>query len=302
MNRTELSGLQTFLAIVQNGSLRAAARDLGVNPPAVSHQLKAFERQLGVALFTRSTRSVSLTDAGRALLERGRHVIGGLEEALETARAVGQARSGKLKVTLPSRAWQMIVAPRLAEFQLAYPEIELELSINEALVDIVANGFHAGIRLGDHLQNDMIAVRLTGQQKGATLAAPAYLATRSAVRHPRDLLYHNCIRHREISLGRLTPWRFSGSDGEFTVAVEGSLILDDLRTVVDAVERGLGIGWSLRDAVADKLASGDLVELLPDFALTRPAFFLYFPRDLAKLQILRLFVAHFRPEKGSKAA
>jgi DNA-binding transcriptional LysR family regulator len=293
MTRIELPGLQTFLAIAEHGSLRSAARVLGVNPPAVSLQLRAFEDRLGTALFTRSTRSVTMTDAGRALFLSTRHLIGGIEEALDTAREVGKARSGQLRITLPYRAWQLVIAPRLAAFQAAYTGVDLDLSIDEGLVDIVSRGIHAGIRLGDYLQNDMIARRLTPPLEGAYVASPDYVNQHGNPMHPSDLLSHSCIRHRQVSSGRIAEWRFLVDEAEVSVEVAGRLVLNDLRTVVEAARQGLGIGWSLRAGVSDDLRRGDLVEVLPAYGVPRPGFFLYFPKPLARLGVLRAFIDHF---------
>ena len=294
MNRTDLSALQTFLAIAEQGSLRAAARVLGVNPPAVSHQLKAFEDRLGTALFLRSTRSVTLTDAGRALYEGSSHLLGAVEEAVDAARDAARVRSGRLRITLPYRAWQVIVAPRLGSFQVAYPGIELDLTIDEGLTDIVARGHHAGIRLGDYLQDNMIAVPLSRREEAAFVAAPDYLAAHGVPARPEDLLRHRCIRHRQVSSGRVSEWRFRGPDGEVAVAAQGALILNDLRTVVDAARRGLGIGWSLKRGVQEDLDRGTLIQILGEFTPPRPGFFLYFPKPLQRLGLLRAFIEHFR--------
>jgi DNA-binding transcriptional LysR family regulator len=294
MDRADLSALQTFLAIAEQGSLRAAARVLGVNPPAVSHQLKVFEERLGTPLFLRSTRSVTLTDAGRALYEGSSHLLSAIEEALEVVREATKVRSGRLRITLPYRAWQVIIAPTIKAFQAAYPDIELDLTVDEALTDIIAHGFHAGIRLGDHLQDDMIAVRLSPSEEAAYVAAPDYLERHGVPTRPADLLGHVCIRHRQVSSGRISEWRFHGPGGEVSVAATGTLILNDLRTVVDAARRGLGIGWSLKRGVQEDLNRGVLVQVLADFTPSRPGFFLYFPKSLQQLALLRVFIEHFR--------
>ncbi|SFU21814.1 LysR family transcriptional regulator [Mesorhizobium sp. YR577] len=293
MTRAELPGLQTFLTIAELGSLRAAARALGVNPPTISHQLKVFEERLGTPLLTRNTRSVTMTDAGRALFISTRHLVGAIEVALDTARDAAENKSGQLRITLPYRAWQLIIAPKLAAFETAYPDVELEFAINEALVDIVSEGFHAGIRLGDHLQNDMIARRLSRPQDGAYIASPDYLARYGHPSNPGDLLSHSCIRHRQITSGRIAEWRFKTPGSEISVAVSGRLIFNDLRTVVEAARQGFGIGWSLRAGVEEELARGYLIEILPEFCVQRPAFYLYFPKSLARLGILRSFIEHF---------
>ena len=293
MKRTDLYGLQVFLSIAEHGSLRAAAAAIGVNPPAISLQLKAFEESLGTALFTRSTRSVTLTDAGRDLLQDTRHMLGAIDGALQAAREAGPAQSGELRITLPYRAWQLTVAPKLAAFKTAYPGIVLNLSFQEGLTDIVTEGFHAGIRLGDHLQDDMIARRLTPAQPGAYIAAPSYLSEYGTPSRPADLLDHECIRYRQIRSGRMAVWRFLENGEETTVNVTGRLILDDLRAVVEAVEQGLGIGWSLRSGIEEELAQGALVEVLDAFVPKRPGFFLYYPKPLARLGVLRAFIDHF---------
>ena len=294
MDRSDLSALQTFVAIAEHGSLRAASRHLGVNPPAVSHQLKCFEQRLGTPLFLRSTRSLALTDVGRALLDGSRHLLGRLETALDEARQAGGAQVGHLRITMPYRAWQLIVSPGLAAFQSAYPRIELDLSIDEGLTDIVARGFHAGIRLGDHLQNDMVAVRLSPEEKAAYFASPGYIARHGRPERPEDLLNHTCIRYRQISSGDIAPWQFVSPEGERIVSVNGGLIVDDLRVAVEAANQGLGISWSLRRGVQDRLDQGNLVQVLNAHTPSRPGFFLYYPTMLRQLSLLNVFVGHFR--------
>lgn len=290
MSRLPVHGLEVFLAVAEQGSLRAAATALGVQPPAVSQQLKAFEEQIGVSLFSRTTRSVRLTDAGRALLRRAQPAISELGHALEEARGVGKARKGTIRITLPTIAYHMILARRLAEFQRAYPEVELELSLDEAFVDIVEQGFHAGIRLGDRIREDMIALRLTPPIKEACFAAPSYFAEHGRPREPRELLQHNCIRYRFIGSKQLAEWRFQGAHGLYSVDVTGKLIFNSFASLIAAARDGLGIGWTLRAGVEDDLASGSLESLLDDHVIEHPGFYLYFPKENARLEILRLFI------------
>jgi len=290
MGRLPIHGLEVFLAVAERGSLRAAATALGVQPPAVSHQLKAFEEQIGVSLFSRTTRSVRLTDAGRALLRRAQPAISELGNALEDARGVGKARTGRLRVTLPAIAFHMILERRLADFQRAYPEVELELSLDEAFVDIVADGFHAGIRLGDRIREDMIALRVTPPIKEACFAAPSYFARHGRPQHPRDLLQHSCIRYRFIASKQLADWRFQGPSGLYSVDVKGTLIFNSFAALIAAARNGLGIGWTLRAGVEEELAAGSLASVLDDHVIEHPGFYLYFPKENARLEILRLFV------------
>lgn len=293
-HRAQLAALQVFITIAEQGSLRAAARVLGVNPPAVSHQLKAFEKRLGTPLFLRTTRSLTLTDAGQAVYDSSAHLLHAVEETLDSVRDTSRLRAGRLRITLPYRAWQLLIAPRMASFQAAYPGIELDLRIDEALLDLASHGLHAGIRLGDHLQDNQVAVRLSSQEPAAYVATPAYLARYGMPAEPRDLLHHLCIRHRQPSSGRIAAWRFVIENDEVSVEPDGTLIFDDLRTVVAAARQGLGIGWSLKRGVQDSLDRGELVQLLTAFTPARPGFFLYYPQSLRQLGLLRAFIEHFR--------
>lgn len=293
MNRADLHGLRTFLAIADIGTLRSAADALGVNPSAVSQQLKTFEDSLGTALFVRNTRSVALTDAGRALRDRTHNLFAEIDAALTATRSAAGTTSGQLRITLPYRAWQLIIAPRIAGFRDTYPEIELDLSVDEELTDIVAGGFHAGIRLGDYLADEMIAVALTAPQAATYVATKEYLARQGTPETPADLLHHDCIRYRQISTGQIAPWRFIVDGADTEVEVTGNLVFNDLRSVVDAASRGLGIGWSLRAGVAGQIESGELVEVLADHTPDRQRFYLYYPKQLKSLNRLRAFIDHF---------
>lgn len=300
MEKLPVSGLGVFLAIVEHGSLRRAADVLGVQPPAVSYQLKALEESVGVALFARTTRSVQLTDAGRALLNRARPAMAELGDALEEARLSGRARKGTVRVTLPHVAYRLTIARKLAAFQRSYPEIELELSFNEAFVDLVLEGFHAGVRMGDHIREDMIAVRLCPPLKEVFFAAPSYFERHGRPERPEDLLQHNCIRYRYIASKRIAEWQFHGAEGVTTIDVRGNLIVNSTHAVVDSARDGLGIGWLFRPNVEDDLRSGALESVLDDYALERPGFFLYYPKANARVEALRVFIDVLKGGVGSE--
>jgi DNA-binding transcriptional LysR family regulator len=300
MREPPTSGLAVFLAIAEHGSLRGAAAALGVQPPAVSYRLKALEDQIGVAVFTRTTRSVRLTDAGRALLSRVRPAISELGEALEEARGMGKARTGTIRLTLPYVAYELTIAPRLAAFQKEYPDIELELSFEEAFVDIVGQGFHAGVRMGDQIRQDMVAVRLCPPLKEVHFAAPSYFQEQGRPRRPQDLLRHNCIRYRYIGSKRIAEWQFRGAEGVVGVEVKGGLIVNSTAALIDAARNGLGIGWLFRPNVAEDLRSGRLVSGLDKFALERPGFFLYYPRANARLELLRIFIEFMKAQRARR--
>ena len=299
MARRPLDGLEVFLAVAEHGSMRAAAHALGIQPPAVSQQLKAFEETLGVTLFARTTRSVHLTGAGRALLQRAAPAMAELHAALEHTRDQATGHRGILRITMPWVAYRLVVAARLAAFQDAYPEIELELSMNEALVDIVAQGFHAGIRMGDRIHPDMIALRLTPPLEEICFASPAYLARHEPPRRPGDLLQHNCIRYRFQGSGQLQPWRFDATGGAIEVAVRGNLIVNSFTAVVEGARDGLGIGRFFRDDVSGDLAGGALIPLLEQHGFRYPGFHLFYPRHNARLPLLRAFIDFLKAAPGA---
>jgi DNA-binding transcriptional LysR family regulator len=301
MAKLPFGGLEVFLAVAEHGSLRAAAAALDVEPPAVSYRLKALEDQLGISLFARTTRSVSLTDAGRALLSRVRPAMSELGGALEELRAIGRTAKGRMRITLPYVAYELAIAPRLAAFHERYPDIELDLSFDEAFIDIVAEGYHAGVRMGDHIHEDMIAVRLTPPLREVFFAASSYFTGRKRPRHPRDLLNHNCIRYRFIGSRRIAPWPFRSAEGASSVHIQGNLIVNSTSAVIHAARAGLGIGWLFRQSIAEDLRSHRLESLLDDFAIERPGYFLYYPKANARLEILRIFIGAMKALNNASA-
>lgn len=294
MSGLPFSGLEVFLAVVNHGSLRRAAGALGVQPPAVSYRLKALEDRIGVALFIRTTRSVQLTDAGRALLARAQPAMAELCEALEDARASGIVRRGTVRLTLPYVAYELTIAKKLAAFQSQFPEIELELSFNEAFVDIASEGFHAGVRLGEHIRDDMIAVRLSPPLKQVVFASPSYFDKHGRPERPEDLLQHNCIRYRYIASKRFAEWQFHSSEGMTTIDVRGTLIVNSTNALITAARAGLGIGWLFRPSIEDDLEAGKLESVLDGYSIERPGYFLYYPKANARIEVLRVFIDFMR--------
>ncbi len=299
MRRLPISGLEVFLAIAKHGSLRGAAEALGVRSPAVSYQLKALEDRIGAALFIRTTRSVQLTHAGRSLLARAQPAMTELGEALEDARTSGGARKGTVRLTLPYVAYQLTIAKRLAAFQSRFPEIELELSFNEAFVDIASEGFHAGVRLGDHIREDMIAVRLSPPLKEVFFGAPSYFDKHGRPERPEGLLQHNCIRYRYIASKRIAEWQFHGAEGISTIDVKGNLIINNTNALVSSARDGLGIGWLFRPSVEDDLRAGTLESILDSYAIERPGYFLYFPKANARIEVLRVFIDFMKEQSAA---
>ena len=297
-----LSGLETFLAVAETGSLRKAATRLGVQPPAVSYQLKALEERIGTPLFLRTTRSVSLTDAGRSLLARARPAMTELEGAIEDARSSGRTHKGTLRITLTHEPYRMAILPRLRAFHEQYPEIKLELSFDEGFVDIAERGFHAGVRLGGHIREDMIAVRLSPPFREAMFASPDYLEKHGRPQKPADLLKHNCIRYRYIAANRDAEWRVMENGAITSVDVDGNLTVNSTAALLEAARAGHGLAWLFRHSIEGEVRERKLEMVLEDYAVEWPGYFLYFPRANANLQVLRAFVDHMSQAADSVTA
>ncbi|WP_028864206.1 LysR family transcriptional regulator [Psychromonas aquimarina] len=292
--RLPLATLEVFNAIVSKKSLRGAAQDLGVKPSTVSHQLKKLEEQLGTALFIRTTRSISLTEAGRALARRTGPAFEQLDEGLYSAKTAGHAERGSLKLAIPEFAYFLLVRNKLASFQKKYPEIEVELSITDALTDILDEGLHAGFRIGGLIAEDMVAINLSEPLKTAVVASPEYLEMYGEPCDPGDLLNHNCLRYRFPSSGQLAPWIFDGSEKAYPVEVRGNLIANSSPATIDLALQGLGLTFTFRDYCTDALASGKLVEVLTEHLTTLPSMNIYFPREYKSMLPLRLLIEHLK--------
>ncbi len=298
--RLPLATLEIFTAIARQGSLRAAADALGLKPSTVSHQLKALEETLGTALVIRTTRSLSLTEAGRALIRGAQPAFEQLTQAVESARTTGHAARGVLKLAMPDFVYRLFLGPSLSAFCRRYPEIEVELSLTDALSDILGEELHAGFRLGDRIAQDMVAVRLTGPLPLAVVASPDHLDDHGVPATPRDLLDRNCIRYRFQSSGRIAPWTFRGTDGPYGVDVAGSLIVNTIPASIDLALQGLGLIYTFRDYCAAELSDRRLVSVLDDHLPSTPGLFIYFPREYRSMIPLRLMVDHLKQEMAAR--
>ena len=288
--RLPLATLEVFTAIAKHGSLRAAADALGIKPSTVSHQLRSLEDQIGTALFIRTTRSISLTEAGRALLRGSGPAFDQLEEAMESASTTGHQARGRLKLSMADHVYDLYFAPILSSFTQKFPEIELELSISDALTDILEEGLHAGFRLGDRVSQDMVAVRLTPPLDLAIVTSPSYFQSNPMPKRPQDLLDHSCIRYRFQSSKQIAPWTFWSDEGSFEVDVTGNLIVNTLPAAVDTAMKGLGLIYTFKDYCADQLAKGDLISVLDEHLPQTPGIYIYFPREYRNMMPLRLLI------------
>jgi len=293
MRQGALDGVETFLAVATHRNFRRAAAALGVTPSAVSQAVRALEARVGAALFARTTRSVGLTEAGQRFFERARPAFDELVAAGESARDLGRRPTGLLRLSVPRAVVPLILEPMLASFCQAYPEIELEIAASDEMVDLVAGGFDAGIRLGQFIALDMVVVRLTPPFPFRVVGSPDYLRQRKRPQRLDDLRDHVCLRLRR-SNGSIAPWRFIDGNESVEVAVSGPLIAHDYPTLLGAALQGLGLAQVPGPIVKDPIADGRLEALLTPFAVTTPGVFLYYPGKRQALPKLRAFIEHMK--------
>jgi DNA-binding transcriptional LysR family regulator len=297
-----LAEMNAFVAIVEQRSFAKAAVQLGVSPSTLSESLRKLEERLAVRLIERTTRSVAPTEAGERLLTRLRPVLEDYEAALESINDFRDKPRGQLRVTIAAPAADLIMAPVVARFLAQYPEIRLEISVDDALTDIVAGRFDAGVRIGERLERDMIAVRVADELRLVVIASRAYLEGHGRPKTPHDLLSRNCIRIRLPSVG-LLPWRFAQNGKSFEVAVDGALVVNDVPFALRAARDGLGLLQTHSNRVESFIAQGELETVLDDWAPPRVnAFFLYYPSRRHTRAPLQAFVDFLRKAAKVKGA
>jgi len=288
-----LEGVETFLAVARHCSFRRAAAELGVTPSAVSQAIRSLEARLGAALFTRTTRSVGLTEAGQRFLDRAGPAYAELVAAGELARDLGRRPAGRLRLSVPRGVVPLILEPVLGSFAQAYPEIELEIAASEEMVDLAAGGFDAGIRFGQFIAPDMVAVRLTPSFPFKVVGSPDYLARHGSPERVEELRDHACLRIRR-SNGAIGHWAFVDGGDRIEVAVAGPLIAHDYPTLLGAAIRGVGLAQVPGPLVRAPIAEGRLVPVLDEFAVMTPGVFLYHPGKRQMLPKLRAFIDHVK--------
>jgi len=291
--RGALDGVEAFVRVAERRSFRQAADDLGVTPSAVSQAVRALESRVGVALLTRTTRSVGLTEAGQRFLERARPAFEEIIQATNAARDLGARPSGLLRLTVPRSVVPIILQPVLASFNAAYPDVMVEVTASGELVDLAKDGFDAGIRMGEFIAEDMVVVRLTPPLRLAMVGSPDYFQRCGKPGIPADLTHHSCIRLRR-SNGTLAFWRIHGSEGSLDLPVEGSVIVNDMPTMLSAALGGAGLAQLPAPLAAAYIAAGQLEEVLADHAASSPGLFLYFPSRAQVMPKLRAFIEHIR--------
>lgn len=292
MKRSDLAGLTLFAEVVVHGGFRGAAKAIGISPSAVSHGIANLEKRLGVRLLNRTTRSIAPTDAGIGLLARLGPALRDIDAALAGLSDIGDEPAGVLRLTLPQSAADFLLLPHLVSFHERFPGITLDLHVDNSFTDIVVHNFDAGIRLGESLEQDMIAVRIGGDLRSVIVATPGYLASKGIPRSPSDLRQHNCIGLRFPS--GVYQWEFAKDGKEIEVAVEGSLVLNDGNLTIEAAKTGLGLAYIFEDRVKEDLAAGRLVRVLEDWCPVYPGFFVYYPRQRQMRPVLRAFIDFVR--------
>jgi DNA-binding transcriptional LysR family regulator len=293
IRQSALDGVEAFLSVAQRRSFRRAAAELGVTPSAISQAVRALEARVGAALFIRTTRSVGLTEAGRRFLSRAKPAFEELVAASELARELGERPAGLLRLSVPRAVVPILLEPLIASFCQAYPEIELEIAAREELVDLAAEGFDAGIRLGELIAADMVAVRLTQPFPFVVVGSPDYLRRHRPPERIDDLRHHACLRLRRTN-GSIAPWSFLDGNKPVEAIVSGPLIAHDNPTLVGAAIQGVGLAQVPGPVAHAPLADGRLQALLTPFAVTTPGVFLYYPGKRQVLPKLRAFIEHVR--------
>ncbi|CAM3184452.1 Hypothetical transcriptional regulator ycjZ [Sphingomonas antarctica] len=277
MAREPIGDLVAFVTVAREGSFKRAAALLGVSPSALSHTMRRLEAAIGVRLLTRTTRSVGTTEAGERLLDTvGPH----FDEIRQAIAATGELRerpAGNIRLTASKHATDTIVWPALKRLLPAYPEIHVELSIDSAFTDIAAQRFDAGVRLGEAIAKDMIAVRVGPDLRMAVVGSPGYFEDHPVPRTPQDLAGHNCINMRLLSAGGLYAWELERDGRELRVRVDGQLAFDNIELIARAALAGFGLAFVMENQVATELADGRLVRVLDDWCPPFAGYHLYYP-------------------------
>lgn len=291
--------LRAFRTIVEHGSFTRAAAAMDVTPSALSQTLQQLERQLGTRLLHRTTRRVGLSEAGHELLQRIAPALAELDAAMDALRQHGDRPSGTLRITMPPTVGTSLIEPILGEFMARWPDVHLDLHVDNGLNDLIADGFDAGIRLGERLQRDMVALPISPPMHSVVVASPAYFKQYGRPQHPRDLQSHACANFRLSSSGALYRWEFAHTSGTrkgqwFELAVHGKLTVNDVALARRAALDGTCIIYTLEPDVHEALADGRLESVLDDWLPPFEGFYLYYPSRFQVPPKLRVFIDFLR--------
>jgi DNA-binding transcriptional LysR family regulator len=290
MNTALLPQLQSFLAVARHQSFSGAARELAVSRSALSQAVRQLEEQLRVVLLARTTRSVSLTDAGRRLVDGAGPSLGQVVAALAEVSAQPGEPVGRVRLSVPRAAVPYVIDPVLPKFRARHPRVEVEVVVEDRFVDVVAEGYDAGVRLSEAIERDMVRVRLTDAFRFVVVGSPGYLARHGTPERPEDLLRHECITFRSQTTGALYAWELERGRRNWRVPVRGGIVSGDARLNASLAEQDLGLVYALEPMVIEQLRTRRLKVVLERYAPTVPGFFIYFPSLARRSQPLRLFV------------
>ena len=290
MSATPFPQLQAFLVVARLRSFSSAARELGVTRSAVSHAVQQLEERLGVVLLSRTTRSVSVTDAGRRLIEGVgpalQHILGALGEV---SAKPGEA-IGRLRLSVPRAAVPFVIDPVVPTFRARHPRVDVDIVIDERLVDIVAEGYDAGVRLTEAIERDMVQVRLTEAFRFVVVGSPSYLARHGTPERPEDLVKHECIGLRMQTTGALYAWELERGRRSWRVPMRGGLVTNDHLVSLSLAAEGAGLAYAFEPAAMERIRTGGLRVVLEPYAATVPGYFMYFPSRAQRSGPLRLFI------------
>jgi len=277
MKREDLIDMLWFMAVAEERSFTKAAARLGTSQSTLSHTIKRLETRMGLRLLTRTTRSVSPTEAGEKILRSLAPRISEIEQDIDAVLEVRDKPSGTVRITLSDHALESVVWPRLQPVMKDFPDIKIELNANDGFINIVEERFDAGVRLGESLDKDMIAVRISPDWRLIAVGSPAYFETHGLPQHPQELVSHNCINQRQIRSGGLYAWEFEKDGRELRVRVDGQLIFNSSRAQINAAVSGYGIAYLPENLVLDDLATGRLVQVLDEWSPFFQGYYLYYP-------------------------
>jgi len=299
LSGSDYNQLRAFVAVGEFLSFSRAAEALGASPSALSQMVRGFEESVGVRLLNRTTRSVALTDAGETLFQRVRPAVSELSDAIGQARRHHGRPAGLVRVHAFRSAMQRHIEPILADFARAYPDVVLDITMDDEVVDFVAGGYDTAIRISEVIERDMIAVRLGPELRQIAVASPDYLDAHGEPEHPRDLVDHVCIRWRWPGHTNPYAWEFFEDGSWFSVSVNGPLIVNDKDYMVKAAVKGIGIGFAVEDVVRGDIAAGRLIPLLEPWSAPFPGHFLCYPSQRQMAPALRAFIDAVRgqPQK-----
>jgi len=292
--RTDLNQLTWFQAVAEERSFTKAAARLGVAQSTLSHTIKQLEARMGIRLLTRTTRNVATTAAGERLLQTLAPRVAEIEEEIAALTALHDKPSGTVRLTLSDHALESVVWPKLKPVLRDYPDISVELLLDNSFRNIVEEGYDAGVRLGESVEQDMIAVRIGPDWRLVAVASPDYLAARGTPAHPRELVGHTCINMRQETSGGLYAWEFEKDGKELRVRVDGQLVFNNSYAMIDAAVSGYGIAYVPESIVEKQIASGELVLILDEWSPFFDGYFLYYPSRRQNLPAFQLVVDALR--------